>query len=85
MRQPRQRNPRFLFHLEKFRKARGLTQAELGRRVGMSSSAICDLENGRADLPTSDNLVALTDELRVKPGHLIEILPKQPPEKKFPK
>ena len=72
----RERNPRIILHLEKWRTARGLRQAELARRVGMTPSAICDLENGRADLPTGDNLVALADELRIKVGQLIEILPK---------
>lgn len=81
MKPRRQRNPRIVFHLTKFRKLRGLSQAELARRVGMTPSAICDLEHGRAEMPNSDNLIALADELCVKSGQLIEFLPKQPPEK----
>lgn len=76
MRIKKERNPRLVLHLEALRKKRGLSQAELARRVGMTSSAINDLEHGRADLPSGNNLVALADELCVKAGQLIEILPK---------
>lgn len=77
----KQQNSRLIFHLKKFRLARGLSQAELARRVGMSPSAINDLEHGRADIPSGNNLVALADELRVKVHQIIEILPKSPAEK----
>lgn len=76
----RQSNPRLVFELEKFRRAAGLSQAELARRVSMSPSAINDLEHGRADIPSGANLVALLDELKARPGDIIKILPKNSPK-----
>lgn len=43
--------------IKELRKARGLSQAELGRRVGVDQSRICRWESG--ELPLADKLPAL--------------------------
>jgi SOS-response transcriptional repressor LexA len=50
------------------RQALGLSQAELGRRVGMSQQAIADIEAGRVSQPR--RLVQIARVLHVDPGWL---------------
>lgn len=62
---------------EKFRKRlrcererEGMTQAELGKRCGLTGAQISFFETGQR-LPSFGNLVKLTEALRVTAGHLI--------------
>jgi transcriptional regulator with XRE-family HTH domain len=49
-------------------KARGISQAELGRRVGLSQSTMNELVNGRSRSSTSLHVIAR--ELRTTPAYL---------------
>lgn len=52
------------------RKELKLTQAELGRKVGISSPAISQLEKGESKSPSSDNLLTLSKALSCSPEWL---------------
>jgi transcriptional regulator with XRE-family HTH domain len=45
---------------------RGLTQSELGRRLGVTGSAVNLWANGRAN-PSRENIERIEDELAVEP------------------
>ena len=53
------------------REAKGMTQAELARRVGVSPALICLLEYGKRTNPTWQTLAAIAHELDVTPSFLI--------------
>ncbi len=52
------------------RRERGLSQAELARRLGISASAMGMYEQGRRE-PSADTLVALARELQVTTDFLL--------------
>jgi transcriptional regulator with XRE-family HTH domain len=54
--------------VQKTRKARGLTQIDLGRRTGLSQNYISKLETGQVDLPQRGTLDALAGALDVPVG-----------------
>lgn len=61
-------------HLKSLRKTRGLTQAELARRLGIRQSRLADIENHPETVSSAqllDLLAALGVEvlLRLKPAH----------------
>src|ERR1700758_5581651 len=64
--------------LRHFRRARGLTLAELGERVGRAPSALSLLENGRRE-PKLSLIEALAAALSVTPE---ELLRHQPPSRR---
>ncbi len=63
------RAPEQLGHaISRLRLARGMTQAELGRKAGLRQSTISDLESGKGRIRTlTDALTALDLELTVRP------------------
>lgn len=54
------------------RKARGLTQEELGKLCDMKKETISRLENGERDNIQLDTLDRLADGLGVKPAELLK-------------
>ncbi len=64
--------------LRHLRRARGLTLAELGQRVGRAPSALSLLENGRRE-PKLSLLGALAEALHVPPS---ELLSRRPPNRR---
>src|SRR5260370_29062417 len=64
--------------LRHLRRARGLTLAQLGQRVGRATSALSLLENGRRE-PKLSLLNALAEALQVAPS---ELLSRQPPNRR---
>ncbi len=64
--------------LRHLRRARGLTLAELGERVGRAPSALSLLENGRRE-PKFSLLNALAEALQVAPS---ELLSREPPNRR---
>jgi len=60
-------------NLARYRKAEGLSAAELAEKVGegLSRSVIANLENGRKDDITVRQLIALANVLRVPPAVLV--------------
>ena len=57
--------------LKRLRAKRGLTQEELGRKVGVSYAYISMLESGAKTNPTIDTLKALAKALRVPVAELL--------------
>lgn len=57
--------------LRELREARGLTQSELARAVGMTPQAINLLESGTSKAPNPANLFALADALKVSARELV--------------
>ncbi len=58
-------------HLKKLRAARGLTQAALAKKAGISRTYIARLELGQQD-PTVGTLEKLAKALKVTVGRLVE-------------
>ena len=56
--------------IKSIRMARGLTQVELGRRCGMTDSAIRRYESGRGN-PTAETVNRIAKALEVPPGNLL--------------
>lgn len=54
--------------VQRIRKARGLTQIDLGRRTGLSQNYISKLESGQVDLPQRGTLDALAGALDIPIG-----------------
>ncbi len=54
------------------RKAKGMTQEELGRRLGMSSSSISSIEHSRRNL-TLDTIEKIASVLEVEPSFLLGV------------
>jgi len=62
---------RVLHRLRLLRRARGISQAELAQRLGISQNAYCRIENGKREL-TVARLIALSHALGVTPGKLLD-------------
>jgi transcriptional regulator with XRE-family HTH domain len=58
--------------LKKLRIAKGLTQEQLGNKVGVSDAYITMLETGARKNPSLDLLERLAKALKVKVGELLE-------------
>jgi len=58
--------------LKKLRTAKGLTQEQLGNKVGVSDAYITMLETGARKNPSLDLLERLAKALKVKVGELLE-------------
>ena len=58
--------------LKKLRIAKGLTQEQLGNKVGVSDAYITMLETGARKNPSLDLLGRLAKALKVKVGELLE-------------
>lgn len=56
--------------IRRLRKALKLTQAQVGKAVGVSASAVVQWEAGDTH-PTGKNLLSLADTLRTTPGELV--------------
>lgn len=56
--------------LTAWRKAAGLTQAELGHKAGVRTSTVCNIENGKID-PRLSTVKALADALGVDLDDLV--------------
>jgi len=69
--------PRFGARLREMRLARGLTQPEIGARVGTSASNISDLERG-VKVPTLTTVARLADALDCSVSELVEVLDRRP-------
>jgi transcriptional regulator with XRE-family HTH domain len=54
------------------RKAKGLTQEELGKQLGMSSSSISSIENSRRNL-TLETIAKIASVLDVEPSFLLGV------------
>jgi transcriptional regulator with XRE-family HTH domain len=57
--------------LKQLREARGMTQAELAAKAGLSREYVLRLENASQD-PTLSTLEALAKALKVKPADLLK-------------
>lgn len=60
---------------ERIRQARvqyGMSQAELARRIGMSKTAMNDLEQGKTRDPHLSYIVAIADQLRLSMDRLLD-------------
>jgi putative transcriptional regulator len=62
-------------HLDEMLERRGLTLAELARRVGISDVNLGKLKNGRAAAIRWSTLGALCFELQCQPGDLLSFTP----------
>ncbi len=60
----------FRSNLRQLREEAGLSQSEVGRRMGVTPGYICDLERGRRS-PQVGTLAVLGEALGVSPYHLI--------------
>jgi transcriptional regulator with XRE-family HTH domain len=58
--------------IKTLRLARGMTQRELGKRVGVSAPAITQLESGTSKVPKGTVLDGLCRELRTNSAWLLE-------------
>ena len=56
--------------IQKARLAKGLSQAELAEKVGLTRSAINQLESGSTKNPRPETLFSLADELGIDPREL---------------
>ena len=54
------------------RKAKGLTQEELGKQLGMSNSSISSIENSRRNL-TLETIAKIASVLEVEPSFLLGV------------
>ena len=52
-------------NIKEFRKARGMSQAELAEKVGVSTNAVCNYETGKR-VPTINHLIAIYEVLSIK-------------------
>lgn len=57
--------------LRKLREERGMTQSELGRKIGVRQSTISEIERG-SNLPSVPVLRRLADLLEVRPGYFLD-------------
>lgn len=61
---------KFAERLRELRQEKKLSYKQLGNLVGLSSSALCNWENGLMDI-TSDNLQILADFFKVSTDYLL--------------
>ena len=65
-------------NIRRHREARGMTQTELGEKIGYVGDSvrttISKLESGQRDIPAS-KVAALAQALNVSPGDLIDVIP----------
>lgn len=66
---------RIAVHLDELLEARGMTLAELARRVGISAVNLSVLKNGHARAVRFSTLTEICDVLACTPGDLLELLP----------
>jgi putative transcriptional regulator len=66
---------RLILTIRKWRERRGMTQAELARRVGVRQATISRLETEDSRRIELDVLDALARALRCEPGELLERVP----------
>lgn len=66
------------------RLAKGVTQAEVGRRTGIQRVNIARIENGRRHVPTLDSLVRIARALDVKVSDIVEVLDGKEKERAAP-
>jgi transcriptional regulator with XRE-family HTH domain len=64
-------------NLKDWRAMRGLTQAELAEKAGVTQPTISDIENGVSKSVSFDVLDRLARALTVEPGALIERVPEK--------
>lgn len=57
--------------LKKARATRGLTQAQLARKAGVSATMISHFETGERQFPSADNLVKIANSLNVSTDYLL--------------
>lgn len=60
----------FAANLRAARRKRGLTQAELGKLVGLSADAIVKYESDTGYVPGMDKVLALCKVLKISPNQL---------------
>jgi transcriptional regulator with XRE-family HTH domain len=65
--------------LRALRRAAGITQRELAKRVGVDFSYISKLENDRLPPPAADTVVKICEVLDVAPDELLAATGKIPP------
>ena len=58
--------------IKQYRQQRGLTQAELGQRLGITKSAICNVETDKETNLSIDRVFAFADALGCEPSDLLE-------------
>jgi transcriptional regulator with XRE-family HTH domain len=61
--------------LRRTREARGLSQEEVARQVGVRAETIAKYEQGRSPNPTLMRLIALSQALGVAPHELVPVEP----------
>ena len=66
--------------LRALRRATGVTQRELAKRVGVDFSYISKLENDRVPPPAADTVVRTCEALGVAPDELLAASGKMPPQ-----
>ena len=57
--------------IAELRKAKGMTQEQLGRQLGVSAAAVSKWETGASD-PSTANLIALAKLYGISPEELLE-------------
>lgn len=63
-------NKNFVFNLKEIRKAKGISQSELAKKIGVSPQAIHQFENGLT--PTIERAVEIAQALEITLDELIE-------------
>jgi transcriptional regulator with XRE-family HTH domain len=58
--------------VKELRLKRGLTQSELGKKIGVTASYISQLERNLVS-PSIDSLIMLIDELQIDPGYFLSL------------
>ncbi len=66
---------RVFVHLDELLEERGLTVAELARRIGLTQANVSILKTGKAKAMRFSTLSAICDELGCQPGDLLSYKP----------
>lgn len=56
--------------IKTFRKKKGMTQAELARRSGISANALCSIEKDKS-FPTKETIKAICTAMDIPTGYLL--------------